>query len=295
MLQDKNWLSEVAREDKEEVFTSATANGSPSNDKSNKDVNFEFAGHSSSDDSNSDGFEFAGNSSDNQDCDTQFGEENNFFAGQSEDSFSSIDMYEHTDDISDSVNQYNFEDTEEETLEPYKHLSMNRKNKSGTPDLDLHEPSQLAKPEGQHCSRFCENNCSRVRNYVSFICEVNSIRAKFASMTRQARRNHLLDQLSHQEQFGLPVNIFYVKGEPLCVKFFSSVSGVSTRVLTSLIEDFNNGVQRYYHGLENTRKTSPEMMKFISWMTSFAKLHGEHKPDDNGVISLPSLWTKAKL
>ena len=86
-----------------------------------------------------------------------------------------------------------------------------------------------------------------------------------------------------------------MNGEPLCVKFFESASGVSARVLVSVIEDFKDGYQQYHHGLQNTRKLSTRMRKFICWMVSFAKLNGEHKPDDIGVIALPSTWTKVKL
>ena len=256
------------------------------------DDSFKFAGYSSSSDDTS--FDFAGDSSDEQDKMFLEDSKMNFFAGNSDDSCSSIDLYEPSNEIRVLGDHYNFDCTEEETLDPYKHLSDRSKNKI-TVDLDLSDPIQLTKPEDQLCSKFCENNCKKLNMCVSFACEKSSIRAKYDALNRQERRNHILDQLYQQDRFGLPVNVFFVKSEPICVKFFSSVSGVSSRVLSSVMEDFSNGVHRYTHGLENTSKMSPQMMKFISWTVSFARIHGEHRPDDNGVIALPSFLTKAKL
>ena len=272
--------------------------GDPSLDSDTSD-SFEFAGHSSSSDLNYASFEFAGDSSNDQDerfSDTALIVEEakiNFFAGQSDDSVSSIDLFEPANEIRELGDQYDFNSDDEDNLGPYQHLTSRCNNKSE--DIDFSDPVQLTKPESNLCSQYCENKCSKLNMCVSFICEKGSIRAKFDALNRQERRNNLLDQLSHQDQFGLPVNVFYVKSEPLCVKFFSSVSGVSARVLSSVIEDFSTGLHRYTHGLENTKKLSSQMMKFISWTVSFAKIHGEHRPDDYGVIALPSFLTKAKL
>ena len=73
----------------------------------------------------------------------------------------------------------------------------------------------------------------------------------------------IIDQLRHQDNFGMPTNIFVVKSEHLCVKFFSIVSGVSERVIVSVMEDFYNGVQSYKHGLENSNTKTPRFAEEI--------------------------------
>ena len=256
----------------------------------NANLSFEFAGNSS-DEEKYDNFKFAGGESSGGDIADL---DDKFFAGKSDNSFSSIDFFEPREDSADP-NQYEFKESFEEKLEPYKHCVRNLQPASATDDQDLQDPVFSTKPKGHNCSRFCENNCNKVRSSDSVMAELASVRAKLLNMTRVERRNYLLDQLSRQSQFGLPADIFYVKGEHLCVKFFSEVVGVSTRVLVSVIEDFRDNVQRYYHGLESTSKMSLEMTKFITWLVSFSKLHGEHKPDDMGVIALSSVWTKVKL
>ena len=212
-----------------------------------ENLSFEFAGNSS-DEEKSDSFKFAGVESSGGDIADS---DDKFFAGKSEDSFSSIDLFEPREESADP-NQYEFKDGVDENLEPYKHCMRNLQPAAATDDQDLHDPVFSTKPKGHHCSRFCENNCNKVRSSESVMEELANIRAKLVNMTRVERRNSLLDQLSHQSQFGLAADMFYVKGEHLCVKFFSEVVGVSTRVLVSVIEDFRDNVQRYYHGLEST-------------------------------------------
>ena len=215
-----------------------------------------------------------------------------FFAGQSDESIDSIDLYEQSTELKDSGEQYTLPDSDDECVAPFESI---KHKKSETADIDFSDPAELTKPVDQQCSKYCDNKCGQLKTSVTFMCEMSSIRAKYVNLSRLDKRNLLVAQLSHQDQFGLSVNAYYVKTEPLCVKFFSEVSGVSVRVLTSVIVDFAKGLDRYSHGLENTRKMSPEMLRFVSWAVSFAKIHGEHSPDDNGVIALPSFLTKSKL
>ena len=261
---------------------------------------FEYAGDASA--SVESVFTFAGDSPDEEqpNLDTAFvaSESNiNFFAGISDDSNSSIDLYEPIKGSNETINEYTFDATnEEQDINSYKPLVNRRKYKESTEEIDLMDPLQLTKPENEQCSRHCENKCGKLKSSVSFNCEMRGIKANYENLNRQDRRNQLLDQLSHQDKFGLSTNVFFIKTEPLCVKFFSLVSGVSARVLSSVIEDFQNGIQRYTHGSENTKRMmSPQMLRFVSWTVSFAKLHGEHSPDDKGVIVLPSFLTKTKL
>ena len=250
-----------------------------------KQESFEFAGHSSDEQDNS--FEFEGDSSDDKEE-----TETNFFEGHSDDeSFDSIDFFEPTNEENDD--QYNFESTEKVCVEPYKPLMRSNIEKKDD-NIDFSDPLQLIRPDGLHCSRYCENKCGKLNKCLSFVCEMRGIKGKFDELNRQEKRNHLLDQLAYQDQFGLAVNVFFVKSEPLCLQFFSSVSGVSTRVLSSVVKDYSNGVHRYTND-HGRQKMSSQMLKFISWAVSYVKLHGEHSPDDKGVISLPSWLTKAKL
>ena len=250
-------------------------------------LTLEFDGDSTEDESES--LDFERNSSDDDDHTVVNKSEclPKFFEGGSDED--SMDFYEPTGEIDD--NQYNFESDEVVATEAYKHLVRRVNNKDL---LDYSDPLVLTKPDRQHCSRFCDNQCGRLMENSSFATEAHNVNEKFVVLDRHGKRKHLLAQLSFQEQFGISVNVFMVKSEPVCLKFFSAVSGVSVRVLASVVQDFKNGVKQYPRERGQEEK-SVRMMKFISWMVSFASIHGEHSPDDKGLITLPSWLTKRKL
>ena len=248
----------------------------------NTEDEYEFAGHSSDD-----SFEFEGDSSDGSvtaeeiNCD-----------GDGGDSKDSIDLYEPSCDNKDD--QYNFSTAENDSLGEYKHVNRSEIKHRTSDIVDYSDPVQNVEKETLLCSRCCLNNCSKLTMSLSFVCEMRAIKNKFDSLNRTEKRNHLLSQLAFQEQFDLPVEVFMVKSAPLCLRFFSQVSGVSVRVLSSVVEDHRNGVN-HYTSAHSRQHMSSKMMRFISWTVSFVKLHGEHSPDDKGVVSLPSWLTKAKL
>ena len=113
-------------------------------------LSFEFAGNSS-DEEKSDSFKFAGVESSGGDIADS---DDKFFAGKSEDSLSSIDLFEPREESADP-NQYEFKDGVDENLEPYKHCMRNLQPAAATDDQYLQDPVFSTKPKGHHCSRFC--------------------------------------------------------------------------------------------------------------------------------------------
>ena len=247
------------------------------------EMEFEFAGHSSEDD-----FEFEGNSSDE---DTTV--EHNFFEGASDDdSIDSIDLFEPSSEK--NVDQFTFTSVENVILEQYKSVNRGGMNNKHDDLVDYSDPIKGEETENMSCSRFCQNKCGKLMKSLSFMCEMREIKNKLSSLDRFGKRNHLLSQLAYQDQFDLPIDVFMVKSEPICLHFFSRVSGVSVRVLSSVMVDHRNGVNQYTNP-HSRQQMSAKMMRFISWAVSFVKLHGEHSPEDKGVVTLPSWLTKAKL
>ena len=259
------------------------------------DKKLEFAGNSSDSEESKEcaELEFAGNSSDLEEC-LNFVKDSNkiseiSFAGD-EDSSDSFDLYEPTlEEEEKECFEFNAESVEEPIV-PFK--SIDRPVTVSDPDFT--EPLEFGRPLTRICGRFCKNDCQNLVN-INFQSEIRNMKSKLELMKNHEKRNYILEQLKYQDQFGLPVDRFVVKSEHLCTNYFSHVTGVSCKVLHSVLQDFCFGVQQYTHGKTNTKNQTTKMLRFTSWLMSFSRLYGEHSPEEAGVIVLPSHLTKAKL
>ena len=140
--------------------------------------------------------------------------------------------------------------------------------------------------EEDKCDRYCSQNCSEAISHWTEDVH-NKVRSMFYSETGAVDvKNKLLTHLRCQSHIcPAATNYYMINGHVFCLKFLSSLLGISKYLLKTVLVDFWNGRTMYQHGNIGSLKSLPlGVMNFVCWMKQFALHYGQFSPDSNTIV-----------
>ena len=148
-------------------------------------------------------------------------------------------------------------------------------------------------PIEQICSKNCMESCS------TFFHNMNDDEKKelldlFQDSKKSNIKRKLLDHLKSQKALGLDLSNFQFHSHTFCVPAFCHATGISSYLAIKVLRDFALGTNQYEHGSCGVSRASHAHVNFISWMISFADLHGQSDPVKITTV-LPAFLNKAEL
>ena len=106
-------------------------------------------------------------------------------------------------------------------------------------------------------------------------------------------KRNLISHLGAQEKIGVTTVDYMIHRHVFCVKFLSSLTGISDYILNRVLHDYWQGVRIYEHGNCGVMKQQTAATTgFLCWFKDFASLNGQSAPDDEVLIL--SYWLNEK-
>lgn len=148
-------------------------------------------------------------------------------------------------------------------------------------------------PIEQICSKSCKESCSTYFNNANED-EKKELLDLFQQSKKSDIKRKLLDHLKSQKALGLDVSNFQFHSHTFCVPAFCHVTGISSYLVKKVLRDFKLGTNQYEQSSFGVSRASHAHVNFISWMISFADLHGQSDPVKITTV-LPAFLNKAEL
>ena len=139
------------------------------------------------------------------------------------------------------------------------------------------------------CTEYCDLFIKSLENQ-EVECFKEGLKGKAVMETKQK----ILGHLQKQSDLGYTAMNYMFKSHSFCIKFLSSLIGVSEYILKTVQDDYYLGVKRYIHGNDSKPKESLAVAKFTAWLTTFSQLYGQNAPDEDTTV-LPAWLTKATI
>ena len=152
-------------------------------------------------------------------------------------------------------------------------------------DEDVSIGQFIINKEEDKCDRYCSQNCSKaIRHWTEDLH--NKVKCMFYSETGAVDvKNKLLTHLRCQSDICVATNFYIINGHVFCLKFLSSLLGISKYLLKTVLVDFWNGRTMYQHGnIGSLKSLTPGILNFVCWMKQFALHYGQFSPDSNTIV-----------